>query len=84
MIVIEELRKSYGNNEILKGVNWTQKKGELSVVIGPSGCGKSTFLRCLNQLEAFDSGKISIDGITLDHTKKIHPKDEQKNILELR
>ena len=83
MIVIEELRKSYGKNEILKGVNWTQKKGELAVVIGPSGCGKSTFLRCLNQLETFDSGKISIDGIVIDHTTKKHTKEEQKNILDL-
>lgn len=84
MIVIEELRKSYGKNEILKGVNWTQKKGELAVVIGPSGCGKSTFLRCLNQLETFDFGKIIIDNITLDHTTKKNTKEEQKNILELR
>jgi glutamine transport system ATP-binding protein len=84
MIIIEELRKSYGSNEILKGVNWKQEKGELACIIGPSGCGKSTFLRCLNQLETFNSGRISIDGIVLDHTKPVTPKEEQKNILALR
>lgn len=84
MIIIEELRKSYGSNEILKGVNWKQEKGELACIIGPSGCGKSTFLRCLNQLETFNSGRISIDGIVLDHTKPVSPKEEQKNILALR
>lgn len=84
MIIIEELRKSYGPNEILKGVNWKQEKGELACIIGPSGCGKSTFLRCLNQLETFNSGRISIDGIVLDHTKPVTPKEEQKNILALR
>lgn len=84
MIIIEELRKSYGPNEILKGVNWKQEKGELACIIGPSGCGKSTFLRCLNQLETFNSGRISIDGIVLDHTKPVTPKEEQKNVLALR
>ena len=85
MILIEDLKKSFGKNEILKGVNWTQEKGELAVIIGPSGCGKSTFLRCLNQLETFDSGRIVIDGIELNHTtKKVNLKEEQKNILELR
>jgi len=86
MIRVEDLRKSFGQNEILKGVNWEQKKGELTVVIGPSGCGKSTFLRCLNQLETFDSGKIIIDGITLENSSKNNKntKQETKNILELR
>lgn len=85
MIVVEDLRKSFGKNEILKGVNWKQNKGELTVIIGPSGCGKSTFLRCLNQLETFDYGRISIDGITLDHlSKTVNAKEERKNILELR
>jgi ABC-type polar amino acid transport system ATPase subunit len=85
MILVEDLRKSFGSNEILKGVNWKQDKGELTVIIGPSGCGKSTFLRCLNQLESFDSGRICIDGIVLDHTSnKINVKKERENILELR
>lgn len=85
MIVIENLKKSFGKNEILKGVSWKQEKGELAVIIGPSGCGKSTFLRCLNQLETFDSGKISIDGIVLDHSDQhINTSEEKKRVLELR
>jgi len=87
MIIVEDLKKSFGQNEILKGVNWTQKKGELTVVIGPSGCGKSTFLRCLNQLETFDSGKIIIDGIKLENSTNNTNKNtrqDHKNVLELR
>ncbi|MEK7433444.1 MAG: amino acid ABC transporter ATP-binding protein [Cyanobacteriota bacterium] len=85
MIIIEELKKSFGPNEILKGVNWKQVRGDLAVIIGPSGCGKSTFLRCLNQLETFDSGKISIDGIVIDHTgQKNSTTEEKKRVLELR
>ena len=84
MIVVENLRKKFGDNEILKGINWSQPKGDLSVIIGPSGCGKSTFLRCLNQLETFDSGKISIGNITLDHTTNHTDKNESRKILELR
>jgi ABC-type polar amino acid transport system ATPase subunit len=84
MITVENLRKSFGDNEILRGINWTQAKGDLSVIIGPSGCGKSTFLRCLNQLETFDIGKISIGDITLNHTFKGEHKEEKKTVLELR
>lgn len=85
MIQVENLWKSFGKNEILKGINWKQRKGELAVIIGPSGCGKSTFLRCLNHLEPFDVGKISIAGISLEHTKdRKHTKDERQKILELR
>lgn len=85
MIQVEKLWKSFGKNEILKGINWQQRKGELAVIIGPSGCGKSTFLRCLNQLESFDVGKINIAGISLEHTKdRKHTKDERQQILQLR
>ena len=66
MITVENLVKSYGRNRVLHGISHLQKKGEAVVLIGPSGCGKSTFLRCLNQLEPFDSGRISIDGITVE------------------
>ncbi len=51
MIRVSGLRKSFGKNEILKGIDTEIKKGEVVVVIGPSGSGKSTFLRCLNRLE---------------------------------
>ena len=58
MIKINDLYKSFGNNDVLKGINENIKKGEVVVVIGPSGSGKSTFLRCLNRLEEPTKGEI--------------------------
>src|ERR1041385_2491376 len=66
MITVNELKKSYGAHAVLHGISHTQQKGEAVVIIGPSGCGKSTFLRCLNQLEDIDAGRISIAGITFE------------------
>jgi len=57
-IKIEELHKSYGKLEVLKGISTTIKKGEVISIIGPSGSGKSTFLRCINLLEKPTSGRI--------------------------
>lgn len=62
MIDIKDLRKSFGDQEILKGITTTMKMAKKSVLIGPSGSGKSTFLRCLNQLETPTSGEIYFDG----------------------
>jgi ABC-type polar amino acid transport system ATPase subunit len=61
MIVVKGLRKSYGKNEILKGIDTVITKGEVVVVIGPSGSGKSTFLRCLNRLEEPSAGDIRLN-----------------------
>ena len=58
MIRVSNLHKSFGKNDVLKGINEHINKGEVVVVIGPSGSGKSTFLRCLNLLEEPTSGKI--------------------------
>lgn len=58
MIYTNNLHKSFGKNEVLKGIDEHIKKGEVVVVIGPSGSGKSTFLRCLNRLEEPTSGEI--------------------------
>src|SRR5512143_2280072 len=66
MITVENLVKSYNSNRVLHGVCHAQERGESVVLIGPSGCGKSTFLRCLNQLELADSGRITIDGVTIE------------------
>src|SRR6266446_4987070 len=66
MIAVESLVKSFNSTRVLHGINHVQKKGEAIVLIGPSGCGKSTFLRCLNQLEIPDSGRITIDDVTID------------------
>ncbi|MFE1244003.1 amino acid ABC transporter ATP-binding protein [Fictibacillus sp. NPDC058756] len=62
MIDVNGLRKSFGHNEVLKGITTKISKGEVIAVIGPSGSGKSTFLRCLNLLETHNAGSIKIDG----------------------
>ncbi|MBM7608919.1 polar amino acid transport system ATP-binding protein [Lysinibacillus composti] len=69
MINVENLHKSYGKLEILKGISTEIKPQEVVVVIGPSGSGKSTFLRCLNGLEETTSGKIEIVGRELTNPK---------------
>jgi polar amino acid transport system ATP-binding protein len=56
------VRKQYGDNEVLKGIDLTVDPGEVVSVLGPSGSGKSTFLRCINHLEALDGGEISVNG----------------------
>ena len=65
MIKIHDLKKSFGDNDVLKGINIDIKAGEVVVVIGPSGSGKSTFLRCLNLLETPTSGMIEFEGTNL-------------------
>ena len=72
MIEIKNLKKSFGKNEILKGINLTIQDKEVVVIIGPSGSGKSTILRCINYLEEPTSGEIIVDGLTLDSTKKVN------------
>ena len=62
MIRVNNLHKSFGKNDVLKGIDEHIEKGEVVVVIGPSGSGKSTFLRCLNLLEEPTSGKIIFEG----------------------
>ncbi|QAY67386.1 amino acid ABC transporter ATP-binding protein [Paenibacillus protaetiae] len=62
MIKVEQLTKSFGKHEVLKGITTTVDKGEVVALIGPSGSGKSTFLRCLNLLEKPTSGSITING----------------------
>ena len=68
VVAVTGLHKSFHGNPILKGVDLQVAPQELTVLIGPSGCGKSTFLRCLNCLEIFDQGKISISGIELERS----------------
>lgn len=69
IIAVKDLKKSFGNNEVLKGINIEIKKGEVIAVIGPSGCGKSTFLRCLNCLEDPTSGEIIFDNVNIADMK---------------
>jgi len=65
MIEIDNLHKSFGENEVLKGISNHIAEKEVVCVIGPSGSGKSTFLRCLNLLEEVTSGTITIDGVEI-------------------
>ncbi len=65
IIEVKGLKKSFGKNEILKGITTEIHKGEVVVILGPSGCGKSTFLRCLNMLEQPTDGNVIFDGVDL-------------------
>ncbi|MGL5767373.1 MAG: amino acid ABC transporter ATP-binding protein [Sarcina sp.] len=65
MLVVNNLHKYFGKNEVLKGIDNHIKKGEVVVVIGPSGSGKSTFLRCLNLLENPTKGSITFEGVDI-------------------
>ncbi|UJW83859.1 amino acid ABC transporter ATP-binding protein [Hydrogenophaga sp. SL48] len=67
MVDIRQLRKSFGSNEVLKGIDLQVKRGEVIAIIGKSGSGKSTLLRCINGLEVFQSGALSVDGQPLLH-----------------
>ncbi len=69
MIKISGLKKSFGDNEVLKGIDQHIKKGEKVAVIGPSGSGKSTFLRCINLLEKPTEGEILIEGESITSGK---------------
>ena len=78
MIDVKNMHKSFGNHEVLKGVNEHIEKGEKVVVIGPSGSGKSTFLRCLNLLEEPTGGEIIFEG------QNITAKDTDINLVRRR
>ena len=65
MLEVKGLKKQFGKNLVLKGIDLNIEKGERIAIIGPSGCGKSTFLRCLNLLEKPDSGKVIFNNIDL-------------------
>ena len=62
MLKVKNVHKSFGENEILKGVDLTVEKGDVVVIIGPSGSGKSTLLRCATLLETMDKGSLKING----------------------
>lgn len=66
---VTDLKKNYGSNHVLKGINFKVKNNKVVVLIGPSGSGKSTLLRCLNKLEEPTSGSIIIDGHDISDPK---------------
>lgn len=74
MIKVNNLKKAFQNNQILKGISFEINKGDVIAVIGPSGTGKSTLLRCLNHLEEADDGSIEFDDFKIDF-KNIKKKD---------
>ncbi|KOA19045.1 glutamine transport ATP-binding protein GlnQ [Clostridium homopropionicum DSM 5847] len=78
MIKVNDLHKSFGNVEVLKGVNTHIKKGEVVVIIGPSGSGKSTFLRCLNLLEEPTKGEIIFEGQSITSKENDINKQREK------
>jgi polar amino acid transport system ATP-binding protein len=67
VVEIRGLRKSFGTNEVLKGIDLDVRSGEVIAIIGKSGSGKSTLLRCINGLEAFQHGTLAVDGRPLLH-----------------
>ncbi|WP_336651965.1 MULTISPECIES: amino acid ABC transporter ATP-binding protein [unclassified Leucobacter] len=79
-----DVHKSFGDNHVLKGIDMTVKRGEVSCLLGPSGSGKSTFLRCINHLETIDSGRIEVDGEVIgyrehgDKLYELHPREAAK------
>lgn len=81
MLKIRNVKKKFGDAEVLKGIDLDIESGEILVVVGPSGGGKTTLLRCVNALEHCDSGNIEINGKTLCKDGKYVDK---KSIRELR
>jgi len=65
MISLKDLHKKYGDHQLFKGINLDVPKGTVVVLIGPSGSGKSTLLRCINGLESFEEGTVTVDGVEI-------------------
>jgi len=72
IIRIENVHKHFGHVHALRGINLNVNAGEVVVILGPSGSGKSTLLRCINHLEVYNSGKITVDGIVLKSAQNIN------------
>ena len=81
MIDIKGLKKSFGENVVLKGVDLSIEEREVVVIIGPSGSGKSTLLRCMNYLEEPTAGTVTVDGILLDGEANINKVREEVGMV---
>src|ERR1700723_2257418 len=68
LVKVRDLRKSFGQNQVLRGVDLDVARGEVVSVIGSSGSGKTTMLRCVNLLETYDSGSITVDGVEVGYS----------------
>lgn len=87
MIKAENIRKSFGNTEVLKDISFTLEKGEVLSIIGPSGSGKSTLLRIITQLETADGGSLSIGGESLFEDRDgvaVYRKEKERRRIALR
>lgn len=80
LIEINQLRKSFGSNEVLKGINLEVQQGEVIAIIGKSGSGKSTLLRCINGLEEFQSGTLMVDGQTLKYKDALSMRELRQKV----
>ncbi|MGZ3339277.1 MAG: amino acid ABC transporter ATP-binding protein [Reyranella sp.] len=86
LIQVRDLRKRFGKLEVLRGVSFDVRRGEVLAIIGPSGSGKSTLLRCLNFLEAYESGEVLFDGTLVGYRKvsgRLRP-DSERNTRRVR
>ena len=81
MIEIKGLRKAFGTDEVLKGIDLSIDEKEVVVIIGPSGSGKSTLLRCMNHLEEPTGGEVVVDGITLSSEANINKVREEVGMV---
>lgn len=75
MLLAEDVRKAFGDNQVLRGIDLEVSPGEVMCLLGPSGSGKSTFLRCINRLERIDGGRLWVDGERVGyrrHKGKLH------------
>lgn len=80
LVEISQLRKSFGTNEVLKGIDLQVEAGEVIAIIGKSGSGKSTLLRCINGLEVFQSGKLTVDGKPLLHENALAMRELRQRV----
>ncbi len=81
IVCVSGIKKSFGGNEILKGISFSVRKGEVLGIIGPSGSGKSTILRCISQLESVDGGSISVCGEYLVRNGAYAEKQKRHEII---
>ena len=80
LVEITQLRKRFGTNEVLKGIDLQVEAGEVIAIIGKSGSGKSTLLRCINGLEVFQSGKLTVDGKPLLHENALAMRELRQRV----
>ena len=89
MVLAEQVTKSFGSHEVLKGITLEVKRGEVMCLVGPSGSGKSTFLRCINHLEVLSAGRLSVDGELIGYREangklyEMAPKEAAKQRREI-